>query len=318
MSLGSTKNLAILRDRAAQFEKVRRFFSDRHVLEVDCPSLTTGAPVDLHIDLFKVPDGIKSPRYLHSSPEYCMKRLLADGIGDIYQLGHVFRQGEVGRLHNPEFMMAEWYRLGFSFQEMMDETAEFVKLFLGDMPVEIVTYREAILRYTGVDYVKESDEGLLQLLKDKNISLYEGIEEEGRDALLNIILAELVEPHLGKGSITLLAYYPSTQAALACVVKKGDEDVAERFEIYVNGVELANGYHELADPIEQRARFEKANEQRIGHGKESLPIDEYFLDALKKGIPDCCGVAVGVDRLMLLRHQASSLSSVIPFDWETC
>lgn len=312
------KTLEILRDRAAQFEKVRRFFSDRNVLEVDCPAMTTGAPIDLHIELFKVLDASSQPRYLHSSPEYCMKRLLSDGLGDIYQLGHVFRLGEVGKKHNPEFTMAEWYRLGFSFRQMMEETAEFVKLFLGDLPVEFISYREAILKYTGIDYVDASEATLLQLLKDKNIPLYEGIELEGKDAFLNLILAELVEPHLGKGTITLLAYYPSSQAALACVVKQGDSDVAERFEIYVDGIELANGYHELTDSSEQRTRFENANLERIRHGKQALPIDEFFLEALKKGIPDCCGVAVGVDRLMLLRHKASSISTVIPFNWTCC
>jgi lysyl-tRNA synthetase class 2 len=314
----SSRNLEVLRDRAAQFEKVRRFFADRNVLEVDCPSLTTGAPVDLHIDLFKVLDAPHHSRYLHSSPEYCMKRLLAEGLGDIYQLGHVFRQGEVGRLHNPEFMMAEWYRVGFSFQQMMEETAEFIKLFIGEMPVEVISYREAISKYVGIDYVKASETDLLEILNLKNVPVYAGIEKEGRDALLNLILAELVEPKLGKGVITLLAFYPSTQAALACIVQNGDEAVAERFEIYVDGVELANGYHELGDSSEQRERFHQANQQRIEHGKDSLPIDEFFLKALKNGIPDCCGVAVGVDRLMMLRHQTTTLSSVIPFDWTYC
>lgn len=311
----NSRGLGVLRDRAAQFDKVRRFFADRNVLEVDCPSLTTGAPVDLHIDLFKVSDAPHHSRYLHSSPEYCMKRLLALGIGDIFQLGHVYRQGEVGKLHNPEFMMAEWYRMGFTFQQMMDETAAFVKLFLGEMPVEVISYREAILKYAKIDYVKATDCELLAILKTNRISMYEGIENDGRDALLNLILAELVEPQLGRGAITLLAYYPSSQAALACIVQRQDESVAERFEIYVDGVELANGYHELVDPVEQRERFIQSNQQRIKHGKESLPIDEFFLEALKQGIPDCCGVAVGVDRLMMLRHKASSLSEVIPFDW---
>ena len=312
------KRLDILRDRAAQFEKARRFFSDRNVVEVDCPSLTTGAPIDLHIDLFKVTDATHLSRYLHSSPEYCMKRLLAEGMGDIYQLGHVFRMGEVGRRHNPEFTMAEWYRVGFTFPQMMEETAEFVKLFLGQLPVEMITYREAIQKYARIDYITASDEELLKLLRTNQVVLYEGIEQEGRDAILNLILAELVEPHLGKGVITLLAYYPPSQAALARVVTLGGIEVSERFEVYVEGVELANGYHELTDPIEQRGRFEKANQERIIAGKTALPVDEFFLDGLKKGIPDCCGVAVGVDRLMMLRHKVKAISCVVPFDWSCC
>lgn len=316
--MNASKRLEILRDRAAQFEKARRFFSERNVLEVDCPSLTTGAPIDLHIDLFKVTDPSLLSRYLHSSPEYCMKRLLSIGIGDIYQLGHVFRMSEIGARHNPEFTMAEWYRIGFTFSQMMEETAEFVKLFLGDMPVELISYREAVLKYAGIDYATASDLQLMEVLWDKEIPIYEGLEEEGRDAILNLILATLVEPRLGQGNITLLAYYPPTQAALAKVITLGDIDVSERFEVYVEGIELANGYHELTDASEQRDRFEKANKERVMAGKDPLPIDEFFLDDLKKGIPDCSGVAVGVDRLMMLRHKVSTISSVLPFDWSCC
>jgi lysyl-tRNA synthetase class 2 len=308
--------LDILRDRAAQFEKVRHFFSSRNVLEVDCPAMTSGAPVDLHIDLFKTADS--SPRYLHSSPEYCMKRLLAEGIGDIYQLGHVYRSGEVGSRHNPEFTMAEWYRVGFSFAEMMEETAAFVKLFLGDLPVEFISYRDALMKYVGIDYTTASEDDLYALILAKGIPHYDGIRQEGKDALLNVLLATLVEPNLGRGCMTLLGHYPSSQAALARVVMDRGVPVAERFEIYVEGIELANGYHELTDAKEQRLRFEQANRDRIAHGKEPLPIDEFFLQALADGIPDCSGVAVGVDRLMLLRHKKTELSAVVPFDWTCC
>lgn len=312
------RDLSFLRDRAAHLQKVRRFFSERNVLEVDCPSLTTGAPVDLHIDLFQVPDLPHSPRYLHSSPEYCMKRLLVEGSGDIYQLGHVFRFGEVGRRHNPEFTMAEWYRIGFTFQQMMNETVEFIRLFLEGLPVEEISYREAIQKYAGIDYVNASDDDLLTLLKKNQVPLYEGIEKEGRDALLNLIIAELVEPHLGRGKLTLLAYYPASQAALAAVVNQEGVSVAERFEVYVEGIELANGYHELADCREQRSRFLLANEERVRHGKEPLPLDEFFLKALGQGLPDCCGVAVGFDRLMMLRRKETTIAAVLPFDWGSC
>ncbi len=312
------QRLEILRDRAAQFEKARRFFSERNILEVDCPSLTSGASIDLHIDLFKVVDATLLSRYLHSSPEYCMKRLLAEGLGDIYQLGHVFRMSEVGSRHNPEFTMAEWYRVGFTFLQMMEETAEFVKLFLGELPIEILTYREAVLKYAGVDCVTASDLNLLEVLWKREVPVYSGIEEEGRDAILNLILAELVEPRLGHGKITLLAYYPPTQAALARVTTIDDTEVSERFEIYVDGLELANGYHELANADEQRLRLVKANLERVAAGKDPLPIDEFFMDGLQKGIPDCCGVAVGVDRLMMLRHKTAAISKILPFDWSCC
>ena len=244
-----------------------------------------------------------------------MKRLLAEGIGDIYQLSHVFRQGEYGHKHNPEFMMAEWYRCGISFSELIEETLDFIRLFLGDLPSSTLTYRQAFQRYAGIDYLHASHQDLLDYLQERNTPLYEGILQEGKDALLNQILGTFIEPQLGHNELTALAYYPSTQAALACTVQHGEERVAERFEVDYRGVELCNGFHELANASEMRLRFEQANRDRIQLDKEPLPIDENFLAALDH-LPDCCGVAVGFDRLMMLRHQTSSLSDVIPFDWD--
>lgn len=313
-SMASHK-IAMLNDRAEMFTKARMFFMERGVREVDCPIISARAAVDAHIDLIPV-SSIGSKRYLHSSPEYGMKRLLADGIGDIYQLSHVFREGESGTKHNPEFMMAEWYRLGFSFKEMIDDTVDFICLFLGPLPCVTLTYREAFHRYAGFDYLSISERELLEYLQAKDIQVYEDIAEEGKDALLNLVLGSMIEPHLGKEGLCVLAYYPASQAALAQTEMRGDEEVGERFEVYYQGVELANGYHELADPIEQRRRFEQANEMRKKMGKETLPIDEYFLSALEKGLPDCCGVAVGFDRLMMLRHKAAHIADVIPFIWD--
>jgi lysyl-tRNA synthetase class 2 len=292
----------------------RQFFSDRGVIEVDCPLITSAASVDLHIDLIPTMHQ-EGQRYLHSSPEYGMKRLLSIGIGDIYQLAHVFRQEEHGAKHNPEFMMAEWYRIGLPFEGMIAETLDFMRLFLGSLPTEIISYRQAFIRYAGIDYVKSSDDDLLQFINDHQLPVYEGIASEGRDALLNLILGLVIEPQLGKEGLCALAYYPSTQAALAQTQQHGDESVAERFEVYYRGIELCNGYHELVDSVEQRRRLEDANRQRIEHGKMPLPIDEFFLAALKDGLPDCCGVAVGVDRLMMLRHQRDNIADVIPFGW---
>jgi elongation factor P--(R)-beta-lysine ligase len=310
----NSSKLNILRDRSEMLGRARDFFRERNVLEVDCPLITQSASVDAHIDLIPVRDG-KGWRYLHSSPEYGMKRLLADGIGDIYQLAHVFREGEKSAKHNPEFTMAEWYRIGMPFEELMEETADFVRLFLGDLPSRVLSYRDAFLKYAGFDYLHAGNEQLLNYLASHRIDPYPGIEEEGKDALLNLILGSLIEPLLGQGELCLLAYYPSTQAALAKTCKRGDELAAERFEIYYQGIELANGYHELADASEQRQRLEEANRFRLQLGKDALPIDEHFLKALEKGLPDCCGVAVGFDRLMMLRHQAS-IDAVIPFSWD--
>lgn len=304
--------LAILRDRAKMFAAARTFFSDRGVIEVDCPILSKGAAIDVNIDLVSATYARTERCYLHSSPEYGMKRLLAEGIGDIYQLSHVFRDGECGQRHNPEFMMAEWYRLGCTFEAMIAETVDFIRLFLGNLPVSIISYRDALLSHAGIDYVTASDLELRCYLAERGTH----DSEADRDALLNYILGIDVEPRLGQKELTVLAYYPASQAALARTVEKKDELVAERFEIYYRGVELANGYHELTDPKEQRARFTRDNAERLAKGKEGLPIDEEFLAALERGMPDCCGVAVGFDRLMMLRQQASSLAQVIPFAWD--
>lgn len=308
--------IEILKDRALQLAKARSFFFERDVVEVDVPLITSAASVDTHIDLIPIVDVDGNYRYLHSSPEYGMKRLISEGIGDIYQLAHVFRQGEWTNKHNPEFTMAEWYRIGVPFSQIIQDTVEFIQLFLGNLPVREISYREAIQTYVGIDYVHATEKELFSLLQSKGIEPYAGVMEEGKDALLNLILGTCVEPQLGRGELTVLAYYPSTQAALAQTIVRGDEKAAERFEVYYEGVELANGYHELANAKEQRLRLVEANEQRIELGKKSLPIDERFLEALEKGMPDCCGVAVGFDRLMMLRHKAGKLADVLPFDWQ--
>lgn len=236
------------------------------------------------------------------------------GIGDIYQLSHVFREGEKSDKHNPEFTMAEWYRCGLAFEEMIEETAAFIRLSLGDLPCRKLTYREAFNEFANIDYLYATNTQLIDCLHTHGITPYREIETEGKDALLNLILGTLIEPQLGQEGLCALAYYPSTQAALAKTCQRGDEIAAERFEIYYKGLELANGYHELADAAEQRHRLIEANAHRKQMGKNQLPIDEKFLDALNQGLPDCCGVAVGFDRLMMLRHNAD-ISMVIPFTW---
>jgi lysyl-tRNA synthetase class 2 len=310
------KRISILHDRAHMLAQARDFFSQRKVMEVDCPILNFSADIATHIDLITARYQTEVC-YMHPSPEYGMKRLLSDGVGDIYQLSHVFRDNEYSNKHNPEFMMVEWYRLKMSFADLIEETIDFIRLFLGGLSKTIVSYREVFLRYTGFDYPKADKKQLLEYIKQKNILTPANIEnEEDKDALLNIILGSVIEPHLGEDELCVLTYYPFTQAALAKTLQNEDERVAERFEIYYKGLELCNGYHELTDHVEQRQRFEEANQQRVKLGKAALPIDENFLKALEKGMPDCCGVAVGFDRLMMLRHQTNKISDVLPFAFE--
>lgn len=306
-----------LKDRALMLQKARAFFDDRGVVEVDCPVLSHSAPVDEHIDIMKVQSTHRQNGYLHSSPEYGMKRLLSAGIGDIYQICHVFRDGEAGPLHNPEFTMAEWYRLGFSFDEMIAETLDFIRMFVGDLPQERLSYRQTLMHFLGVDYLAATPADLLLCAKENGLDVPSDASSWDKDTLLQLLLSFLVEPKLGDGNLFVLSHFPATQAALARTLLLPDgERVGCRFEIYYQGIELCNGYHELTDSIEQRSRFEDSNRARINAGKDALKIDERFLEALEYGLPDCCGVAVGFDRLMMLKHQHKELKNVLPMIWE--
>lgn len=306
-----------LRDRAEMLRKARSFFHERNILEVDCPALGLSAPVDLHIEVMKVmlQDGLIG--YLHTSPEYGMKRLLSQGIGDIYQISHVFRNGEIGPLHNPEFTMTEWYRLKMTFEAMIEETLNFIRLFLGELPSKHLSYRDAFQYYLNIDYTTHTARDLFLVAKHHDISLSDDAHSWDKDTLLQALMSIVIEPHLGKDELLVLKHFPASQSALSkTATLPHGESIACRFEIYSRGMELANGYHELTDPIEQRRRFEQTNSERAKMGKEPLKIDEKFLQSLGDGLPDCCGVAVGFDRLMLLRHQLPSLTSILPFSWE--
>ncbi len=296
--------------------RAREFFAQRNVLEVDCPILSIRASIDAHIDLIPALYNGKDRCFLHSSPEYGMKRLLAEGIGDCYQLSHVFRDGELSPKHNPEFTMAEWYRLNFTLEDMIRETTDFIRLFVGELPSTVIYYRDLFLEKTGIDYSIAPFEALVNYLKEQGIPFYPSILEEGRDAVLNLILGYEIEPGLGEDSLCVLAYYPASQAALARKKWHGTEQVAERFEIYYKGIELANGYRELTDSDEQRERFLESNAHREALGKNKLPLDVNFLKALKQGLPDCSGVAVGFDRLMMLRHPETQIADILPWGWD--
>jgi lysyl-tRNA synthetase class 2 len=271
---------------------------------VDCGALVACAPIDANIDVVPVQVSEKACGFLHTSPEYAMKRLLASGMGDIYFLGHVYRFGEFGRRHSPEFTMVEWYRKGISFSDMIQETCEFLFLFFGPLPVRILGYRDAFEMYAKINYSTATIDELKKVT---------GINADwNRDAYIHLILTQLVEPNLGKEELTVLTDFPPHEAALACVIEKNCETVAERFEIYYQGVELTNGYHELANGAILRERFIKENQIRKEMGKPVYELDESFLAAMDD-FPDCCGVSVGFDRAMMLRHQLSNIQDVLHF-----
>lgn len=310
--MNTSPESSILQDRAQMLARTRHFFAERGVLEVDTPLLSPTAPIDAHIEVMEVKVLPNCIGYLHSSVEYAHKRLLSQGIGDIYQLGHVFRFGECGRLHNPEFTMIEWYRTTLPYDAFIEETLDLIRLFLGNLPAEHLTYCEALQTYAGIDALSASQIELYNCAVSHALGIATEASEWDRDTLLNLLFSLIVEPRLNTDRLTVIYDYPPSQAALA----KTEKGMARRFEIYAQNIELANGYDELTDAAEQRRRLLAANETRRQMGKAPLPIDEAFLVALEKGLPDCRGVAVGFDRLMLLRHGAHSLAEVFPFSWK--
>jgi elongation factor P--(R)-beta-lysine ligase len=298
--------MSLVFERAKLLRMVRAFFEERNVLEVDCHVLVSCPQLDHGIDAMEVAIGGDERGYLHTSPEYAMKRLLSQGIGDLYYLGHVFRKGERGTRHHPEFTMIEWYRVGMSFDTLIEETCALIGQFLGRLPVERLTYREAFIRFAALDPYSACD--LPSAAHRLGIDVLAG-EAWNRDDWLDLILNHAIEPKLGEEQLTVLFAYPPSQAALARVKEQEGSLVAERFEIYYQGIELANGYHELTDAHELRQRFDSLNQSRRLLGKEPYPLDEALLTVLE-ALPDCCGVSVGFDRLMMLRYGCTSLYQI--------
>jgi lysyl-tRNA synthetase class 2 len=307
-----TASLENLKLRAELLAKLRQFFAARGVLEVDTPALSRAGATDRHIQSFRVEDGREGHLYLHTSPEFPMKRLLASGSGDIYQICKVFRSGEAGRNHNPEFTMLEWYRLGLDHHQLMAEVAVMIGGLIPELdPPEYLTYRDAFQAHAGFDvFTAGSKECIAALTRDGRRVPAEA--ELDYDSWLDMVAGEIVYPALGKGRLTFIYNYPASQAALARIWP-GEPPVAERFEAFIGGVELVNGFHELADAAEQGRRFDADRTFRAAHGLMDVPRDERLLAALHHGLPGCSGVALGVDRLVMVVAGARSLSEVIPF-----
>ncbi len=312
-------SLDALRLRARMLARARSFFADRGLLEVETPMLSAGATVDPAIDSLTTHPQAASgkPRFLHTSPEFAMKRLLAAGSGDIWQLCRVFRDGESGRRHNPEFTLVEWYRNGWTLDRLIDETADFVAALLDSPappgPVRRVPFRDALAeRLNGMDPLTAPPAALANALSDRGVAVPDGLS---RNALLDLAMGVLAGPSLGlDGCPVAVVDYPATQAALARIVP-GNPPVAARFELFVHGMELANGFHELADAAEQRTRFDRERAARAATGADVLPADVRLLAALEAGLPDCCGVAVGFDRLVMLAAGARDIGEVLAFDF---
>ncbi|MEM9290074.1 MAG: EF-P lysine aminoacylase EpmA [Acidobacteriota bacterium] len=304
----SLENLAL---RARLLAAVRAFFARRGVMEVEVPHLAAAPVPDTHLQSFSVPT-VEGDRYLQTSPEYHLKRLLAAGSGAIYQLGRAFRRGEAGGRHNPEFTMLEWYRPGWSLERLMDEVEELLRELLGVPPGERRSYRQAVGDALGMDPFRASARELAQRAEALGLGAVEGLAKEDREGWLDWLVSRAAEPDFGRGRPLFVYDFPASQAAMA----KVEEGVARRFEVYLEGVELANGYDELLDADEQRRRFLHQLEARKRRGLEPVPLDERLLEAMEAGLPSCCGVSVGFDRLVMLAAGADRLSEVVAFPWE--
>lgn len=299
-------SVAVLRRRAAYLATIRQFFAARDVVEVETPALAAAGVTAPHIEGLRE---ASTGYWLQSSPEYAMKRLLAAGMGDCYQLARAFRAGEQGRYHNPEFTLLEWYRVGWSATALMAEIQALVDAVLGQAPVHAMAYSEAFLAAGLPDPLSANDEEVEQAACAAVGQLPSGIN---RDAQLDLLLDAVVIPSLP--SRCFLTHYPAAQAALAQLDDQ-DARVAQRFEFFCNGVELANGFLELTDATVQRQRFVEDQHQRQAMGRQSVAMDERLLTALQEGLPPCAGVALGVDRLLMLAEGADSIAAVMAFDW---
>ena len=314
---------AALRLRAAVNASLRAFLDQRGVVEVETPVMSVAGNTEPNIASFSLEfsgrtDGGPRTRWLRTSPEYPLKRLLAAGFGDCYELGRVFRDGEAGGRHNPEFTMLEWYRVGWDHYRLLDEVAELVNAALAlvgrHAGLVRTTYRDLYRQQLGIDPMTAASDELRSALGDV------AIDPTGltRDDWLDLLMTHRLQPDFAPDTMLAVVDYPATQCALARV-RPGDDatdnqPVAERFELYLGSLELANGYHELADPAEQAARFERDAAVRHARGDAVPPRDERLLASLQT-LPDCAGVALGVDRLMMSLLRTPRIADVLAFDF---
>lgn len=308
-----------LRARADVLASIRDFFYQRQVLEVDTPAMSKAAVTDIHLHTFSTellnPGYDKGEKlYLQTSPEFHMKRLLAAGSGCIYQMSKSFRNEEAGRYHNPEFTMLEWYRVGFDHFQLMDEMSDLLTQVLQSGKEQRFTYQSAFQQFLHLDPLTASLDELKNAAKP--LGVFDVLADEtDRDTILQLLFCVGVESQIGHKVPCFIYDFPASQAALARI-SPVDNRVAERFEVYFKGIELANGFHELADAEEQLSRFRADNQKRESMGLSASPIDMNLINALEAGFPDCAGVALGIDRLIMLATNSTRLSDVLAFPTE--
>lgn len=315
MSWRPTASLPVLRRRAQMLAAVREFFAVRGVLEIETPLLCSSGVTDPALEpLLAQGASVAGERFLQTSPEYAMKRALAAFGEPIFQIGKAFRDGEAGARHNPEFTLLEWYRPGFDHHQLMAEVAELVMHCIGPRDLYTISYRELFLRELGLDPMLAESAALAACAREH---VDTGNLSGDRDLWLDLLLSHVIEPRLAGRGLCFVYDYPASQAALARIVRAGDVEVGQRFELYADGLEIANGYCELADAAEQRHRFEADNALRRERGQAQRPLDEKVLAALEHGLPECSGVALGMDRLLMLAIGAADIREVLAFDWSS-
>lgn len=312
-----TASWQAIKERAEMLQGIRAFFAKRDVLEVETPILARAGVTDVHLhNAVTRLQGPGMPRpenfYLQTSPEYAMKRLLAAGSGSIFQICKVVRDDEISQRHNPEFSMLEWYRPGFDDYALMAELDELIQDVLACEPAEYLTYQQAFLQVLDIDPLQSNAKpALLQVLAQYG---YESAidDDDSLDTILQLVMSLLIEPEIGQTRPCFVSHFPASQAALARIVQD-DHRVSHRFELFYRGLELANGFWELTDAQQQRGRFLADNAERERLGLAKQPIDERFLAALEHGLPECSGVAVGLDRLLMLRLGLHDIADILTF-----
>jgi len=306
--MSQESKLKILKDRALMMKKVRSFFYNKKIIEVDPPILIKHPSIDEHIESIETNPINNNINYLHTSPEYTMKRLIANGLKDLYFLGHVFRKNEIGQNHNLEFTMIEWYKANVTFEKFLNQNIELIKLFINFKKVLKIQYSELFLKYFNLNIFKCTKKILLNKAKQLKI-IFSNEKALTKGDLLNNLLDYFFEKKAKKDFLYIVYDFPKTMAALAKIEKKNNQFVAQRFEFFFNGLEIANGYFELNDENILRKRFKK-----ILKIKKILTLDEKFLTSVNK-IGSCFGIAIGFDRLLMLKHKIKNIKDVLTFSY---
>jgi len=310
--------VTVAQHRAEMLARVRAYFAEQQVLAVDTPALSKFANTDPNIDSFSTQSATGNQYFLHTSPEFCMKRLLADGYPDIYSICRVFRDGEIGHYHLPEFTMLEWYRLDFELGDIISDTTALIAACIGHPSLHedavVVDYRDAFRDIANIDIFNATIDDLA-ISVSADDALRNSVGDDHR-AWLDLILSTVIAPDFNPDQLTVVQHYPASQAALARICP-GDDRFADRFEVFHGVTELANGYVELTNADEQRRRFNQELNMRENTGQPLLPPDEQLLAALDNGLPDCAGVAVGLERLQMILMQADNIDNVVTFSPRT-